>query len=137
MARKKKAKLVELEAITETAEVTPEGWMSAEDLPPLPTEPDDAFINPVTDKEPPRYVYRRPGSEDTVTDKERPRYVYRHPACYGPAFFIDHMPHPRELLKRTNVRLEDGTVPGPSTPMLCGHCGLSVGPLQTRHVREL
>ena len=121
MARKKKVKLVELGAITETAEVTPEGWMSAEDLPPLPAEPVEVDDAP----------------DDTMTDKEPPRYVYRHPACDGNAFFIDHMPHPSELLKRTNVRLEDGTTPGPGTPMLCGHCGLSVGPLQTRHVREL
>lgn len=121
MARKKKAKPAETEVVTEAAEVAPEGWMSAEDLPPLPTEPVEVDDAPA----------------DAPDAKAPPRYVYRHPACDGNAFFIDHMPHPGELLKRINVRFEDGTTPGPGTLMLCGHCGLSVGPLQTRHVREL
>lgn len=64
-------------------------------------------------------------------------FGYYHSACGGLAFLLDHMPHPMSKVTPEGILTVEGVPVKKSDIIKCGHCGLVMGPLQTRHVREL
>ena len=68
---------------------------------------------------------------------EEPRYGYRHVACGGMAFYVWRKPPSMGRLAYKDLLRSDGTTIAPHETLMCGHCGLAVGPLQPRHVMTL
>lgn len=129
MARKKKAKPAEMEAVTPALTLgeppTGEWWADAEDLPPLP---DVGEMVP------------EPELAAALTGGPNELLAYKHPACANTAFYLRREPAPNENMR--NVPLFRFSVLG-GHPVdvehslhgpMCDHCGMTVGKLHARHV---
>lgn len=62
--------------------------------------------------------------------------IFYSAGCGKPAFYLQQMPLPLDVIKSDGAQLLDGRTPEPSSPIICGSCGEPILNLFTKCVRR-